>query len=166
MFYSFDQNNSGGYFDVDDKVCHRIYIEADSEEEAIEKAEYLGCYWDGVESGIDCPCCGDRWSKYPDEVNIEEYNSNGYEAYTYCISICDEYKKYKKEWEEEYGRYEVIENPTVKELYGSKRYSGKIRFKNIEEYAQYISDNYGWTSPDARIYYKDGNVKEIFSNKN
>lgn len=48
-WYEFDQNNSGGYFDVTDTVCHKLYIEAHSPKEAIEKAEELGCYWDGVE---------------------------------------------------------------------------------------------------------------------
>jgi len=27
-FYEFNQNNSGGYFDVDENVCHRVIIEA------------------------------------------------------------------------------------------------------------------------------------------
>lgn len=43
-WYCFDQNNSGGYFDVDDKVCHRLFIEAESFDDAVEKAEELGCY--------------------------------------------------------------------------------------------------------------------------
>lgn len=29
MFYLFSQNNSGGSFIVNDKVCHRLFIEAD-----------------------------------------------------------------------------------------------------------------------------------------
>lgn len=62
MFYGFNQNNSGGHFVVDDSLCHRLFIEADDKDEAISKAEELGCYWDGVDKGIDCPCCGDRWS--------------------------------------------------------------------------------------------------------
>ena len=61
MFYEFDQNNSGGVFITDNNLCHRLYIEADSIDEAISKAEELGCYWDGVTKGLDCPCCGDRW---------------------------------------------------------------------------------------------------------
>ena len=31
MFYEFDQNNSGGHFTVNDKVCHRLFIEAEIE---------------------------------------------------------------------------------------------------------------------------------------
>lgn len=76
-FYQFDQNNSYGIFDVDDKVCPIIIIEADTESEAIEKGLDLGIYFDGCNKGIDCPCCGDRWVtpnilefplKYRDEV--------------------------------------------------------------------------------------------------
>lgn len=44
-WYEFTQNNSGGYFVVDKNVCHRMLIEASSFDEAIEKAEKLGCYW-------------------------------------------------------------------------------------------------------------------------
>ena len=57
-WYCFKQNNSGGIFDVDDKVCHNLFIEAESFNNAVTKAEELGCYWDGVSKGMDCPCCG------------------------------------------------------------------------------------------------------------
>ena len=112
MFYELTQNNSGGYFDVDDRICHRLFIEADSANGANEKAEELGCYWEGVYKGFDCPCCGDRWYMC---------NENDVLAYD--------------------------------------------KFANIEEYAQYIANNYGWTTPDVRIYYKDGTVKEIFTER-
>ena len=126
MFYDFDQNNSGGYFVVNDKLCHMLFIEADSKDEAVRKAEELGCYLDGVRKGIDCPCCGDRWDKdYIDAVPLDKYRTEGYQAWGNDI----------------------------------------IYFKDIEEYAQYVADVYGWTVPDGRIYYKDGTVKEIFSNR-
>ena len=56
MFYLFNQYNSGGYFIVNDKACHRLFIEADDGEEALRIAESLGCYWDGVNKGLDCSC--------------------------------------------------------------------------------------------------------------
>lgn len=62
-FYDFDQNNSGGSFITNDKLCWKLFIEAETYDEAVNKAEELGCYWDGVEEGIDCSCCGDRWYK-------------------------------------------------------------------------------------------------------
>ena len=61
MFYHFDQNNSGGRFHNDDRVCNHVIIEARYASEANSRAEGLGIYFDGVENDIDCPCCGDRW---------------------------------------------------------------------------------------------------------
>jgi hypothetical protein len=40
-----------------------------------------------------------------------------------------------------------------------------VKLNSIEDYAQVMADQYGWTSPDARIFYHDGRVKEIFSAK-
>lgn len=42
------------------------------------------------------------------------------------------------------------------------KWSETKSFETVEEYAQYLADRYGWTSPDARLYYKDGTVKEIY----
>ena len=69
MFYTYSQNNSGGSFDIDAEngLAHYVIIEADSMEEANEKATSIGIYFDGVEDGMDCECCGDRWSSDPDE---------------------------------------------------------------------------------------------------
>ena len=61
MFYTFRQNNSFGTFDVNDNVDHFVIIEAESSGEADDIGESIGIYFDGVEKGIDCECCGDRW---------------------------------------------------------------------------------------------------------
>jgi hypothetical protein len=63
MFYEFNQNNSGGKFEFDAKrgISHWVIIEAHSAEDANDKAEALGLYFDGVDRCMDCPCCGDRW---------------------------------------------------------------------------------------------------------
>jgi len=71
-FYEFDQNNSGGSFDVDNEVCHRVVIEATSPEKANEKAQSLGIYFDGCAEGLDCPCCGDRWGE------CDEYDATSF----------------------------------------------------------------------------------------
>lgn len=63
MFYCFNQNNSGGGFDIDDDVAHFVIIEAASADAANERAESIGIYFNGCDTGNDCPCCGDRW--YP-----------------------------------------------------------------------------------------------------
>lgn len=114
MFYEFRQNNSGGRFDVDDKLCHRVFIEADTAEEANAKLLELGGYFDGCSTGRDCDCCGDRWEEQSGEGN-----------------------KYP---------FEYIEGVT---------------FKDVKEHAQYLANNYGWTVPDVRIYYKDGTVEDV-----
>jgi hypothetical protein len=64
-YYTFNQNNSGGGFDHDPRTGVGVYviIQAQSEEDAIERAERIGLYFDGRG---DCPCCGNRWgSPYP-----------------------------------------------------------------------------------------------------
>ena len=60
MFYHYSQNNSGGSFDFDKDtgITHHVIIEADSAEEADDRGESIGLYFDG---DGDCPCCGFRW---------------------------------------------------------------------------------------------------------
>lgn len=155
-WYEFSQNNSGGYFKVDDKVCHRLFIEAHDSNEAISKAEELGCYWDGVEKGIDCSCCGDRWSNYWIEpIKLDRYIKEGYK----CSSYSGE-----EDWYKKYGKYNIIEEPKFCKGFIDS-FVGKISFTGIEDYAQFMADEYGWTVPDIRLYYYDGNVKEIFSDR-
>lgn len=117
-FFVFHQNNSGGKFDVNDKICHMLYIEAHSYKEARKKAMDMGVYFNGCNIGLDCPRCGDRWSDYANEINL--------------IELSDSYK---------------------------------MKFEKISDYAQYMSDEYGWTTPDARIFYYDETVTEIFANR-
>lgn len=65
MFYNFRQNNSGGGFNINPTSGVGIHtiIEANSMEEANETAERIGIYFNGVDRGHDCSCCGDRWSR-------------------------------------------------------------------------------------------------------
>lgn len=60
-YYTYDQNNSGGSFDFDDKagISTKVIIQADDPKHADYRAQRIGLYFDG--SG-DCSCCGDRWS--------------------------------------------------------------------------------------------------------
>ena len=63
MYYHFRQNNSGGSFHFDDRgITINVIVEAESERVAIARAEDIGLYFDGCEKGMDCDCCGDRWS--------------------------------------------------------------------------------------------------------
>jgi hypothetical protein len=144
-FYEFKQNNTGGSFDVDEQLCNHLIIEAKDENEAIQKAESMGVYFNGCDEGMDCPCCGDRWYT-PSELDSPY----------------------------QYGSFEKEEAETVAEKYAGtivpSRYKrkGEERFDvllSIEAYAQYMANDYGWTSPDARIFYSNGEVKEIFSSR-
>lgn len=76
MFFEFTQNNSGGRFEFNSiaGISHRVLIEAENKDQAIEKALNIGLYFDGCEKGIDCPCCGDRWDDWTDQItDIDEY---------------------------------------------------------------------------------------------
>ena len=55
MFYTFRQNNSGGYFSGPVLVC----VECDSLDQANDQAELNGICFDMFGS---CECCGPRWS--------------------------------------------------------------------------------------------------------
>lgn len=68
-FYLFSQNNSGGDWDLSHQnLGIYTYIEANSEEEAISRAEEAGMYFDGVSKGVDCDCCGDRWKRECEKI--------------------------------------------------------------------------------------------------
>jgi hypothetical protein len=98
-FFEFNQNNTGGSFEVNDKLCHRLFIEADNYEEANSIAERLGCYWDGVYGGMDCDCCGDRW--YPnsegDGIDLGKI-SDSYKIIFSTIEIYAQYLADKYGW--------------------------------------------------------------------
>lgn len=74
-FYEFDQNNSGGSFDIDPAkgIGPSVYIEATDTAHANARAEELGIYFNGVADGRDCACCGDRWhALWRDEEGVSE----------------------------------------------------------------------------------------------
>ena len=152
-FYEFTQTNSGGYFDVDENVCHRVIIEA------MDKKHTVALFEPMIENQSgSCPCCGDRWSpEYADEIKLEEYKEKGYP-----IGVYSHYKDAEKRWFKLYGEFPIIEEPTWQKKYGSEEFSGKIYFETIEQYCQFISNAYGWTVPDVRIHFMDGTKKEIF----
>lgn len=63
-FFCFNQNNTGGSWQFEEgQISHFVLIEADSATQANAKAEDIGIYFDGCESGRDCSCCGNRWYK-------------------------------------------------------------------------------------------------------
>lgn len=62
-FFDYSQNNSGGSFqeDAEAGITNHVIIEAYDASEADDKAEQIGIYFDGIDKGLDCGCCGDRW---------------------------------------------------------------------------------------------------------
>lgn len=158
-FYEFSQNNSGGEMIFNKKLTHRVFIEARNAEKAKEEAIKLGVYFQGVDDGEDCPCCGDRWSE-PNEL-IFPYRYGTLEK-NEAEKIADKYKadlgkttwKFLGTHDSDPTKYDVI-------------------FRDVESYAQFITDKYGywgWSNKnkqvEARIFYKDKKMKEIISTPN
>lgn len=74
-FWTYRQNNSGGGFDYDHSagLSNIVIIEAPTLNQANGKALDIGIYFDGIEKGWDCGCCGDRWSEpWRDEEGTPE----------------------------------------------------------------------------------------------
>ena len=160
-FYEFDQNNTGGSFTVDENLCQRLYIEADTAEEANKKAKKLGVYFNGCEDGMDCECCGDRWYPVSTPVPLEKFKTEGYRAGTYQRTSFHDTAENR--WKEKYGSYQVVEKPRWNASHGIKEYEGRIAFANIAEYANYLANDFtAWTKPHSRIFYKDDSVTEIY----
>jgi hypothetical protein len=61
-WFNFHQNNSGGSWVVDNDVDTNVIVQAHNADEANQLAQRIGIYFNGVEDGTDCECCGDRWS--------------------------------------------------------------------------------------------------------
>jgi hypothetical protein len=66
-WFTFRQNNSGGKFIINDNVDVFVIIQAHNATEANELAQRVGIYFNGVDDGYDCECCGDRWSTMWDD---------------------------------------------------------------------------------------------------
>lgn len=62
MFYTFYQNNSGGFRVEDDRLARWVIIEADNAYEANKKARDISIYFD-PDCLTDCECCGPRWKE-------------------------------------------------------------------------------------------------------
>lgn len=164
-FYEFDQNNSGGTFDVDENVCHRVIIEATSQEHACAIFEPMI-----YSQTSSCACCGDRWSpEYADKINIAKIIQDGWKVTHYSTTdISDPTNKLVEEmiWADKYGIFPRTEDPTWhKSIFGSSVYEGKIYFTDLDMYLMFMANEYGWTTPDIRVHYLDGTKKEFFTTR-
>jgi hypothetical protein len=156
-FYEFSQNNSGGYFDINSEVTHRMLIEALNPKHAESIMETLT-----ENQSPSCSCCGDRWSlRSPDVVELDKYAENGF---TVSVSSWDKFAE--KTWLKKYGSLNIVEQPKWVENRYSTSFVGKVVFNTIEEYAQYEANEWGYDGSDqygdTRIVYLDGTVKDFF----
>lgn len=94
MFYTFMQNNSGGYYLRDENVEEVIIIQSDSEENANNKL------WSIVEDDYmeACECCGSRWGLWNNDGEYDVPMIFGSpveedEHYSYIIYYADGTKK-------------------------------------------------------------------------
>ena len=146
-WYEFDQNNSGGNFVTNDKLCHRIFIEAEDADAANKKAEELGIYFNGVEEGKDCPCCGDRWYSAGNGLTF---------PYDYGSFTEEEAKSHAEKY-----KISVIES---QRKYGNR--GSDIIFEDIKTYCEFLEDEYGgWTNPAVRMYFDNGEILEVKGKK-
>ena len=90
MYFTYSQNNSGGTFVVDTEsgINKHVIIQAESAEKADVFAQSIGIYFDGVEQGIDCPCCGDRWFRVDEDEGCERPEIYGSPAQDYQGRAC------------------------------------------------------------------------------
>lgn len=95
-FFTFSQNNSGGSFIDNGSLGDYVVIEADNADDANERAMALGIYFNGVDEGIDCDCCGNRWyevsgegddvpSKYGEPFTKEHKSYSGVKSYIHYL---------------------------------------------------------------------------------
>ena len=152
-FFIFNQNNSGGYYDVDDNVCAKMLIEAFDSDQAISIIKPM------IKSqSPSCSCCGSRWSLYdPDYLDLKDLNERGYP-----VGIYAHYKDAEERWFRLYGEFTRLQEPAWESPYGFRAFVGRIYFNTVEQYAQFISNSYGDTTPAVRIFYLDGTKKEFF----
>lgn len=87
-FYIFNQNNTGGYWDK--LLGFKVIVEAENPRQANKLAEVMGVYFDGVESGEDCECCGDRWCEVDEDDAVEPEN---------LAKELEDIKRRQKDWE-------------------------------------------------------------------
>lgn len=87
--FEYHQNNSGGRFSIDKNIDKYVLIFARSIDEANEKFYNIGGYFNGVEEGRDCRCCGDRWCQpdiWNDTLAGFRYHLNSFIEFNSCFT--------------------------------------------------------------------------------
>lgn len=81
-YYTFLQNNSGGYFIEDENlgIGSLIIIESESANQANQKLEEIGSNYSGFHEY--CECCGERWCSVDEDDGKEVPELFGNNIYT------------------------------------------------------------------------------------
>lgn len=66
-FFTFTQNNSGGYNIINDVVAKNLIIESENAEEAITEMFDITSSYSSY-----CGCCGERWNDLIDDEDGED----------------------------------------------------------------------------------------------
>lgn len=141
MFYLLERSD-GRKIIFNKKFCDRVFIEAGTADQAINRANEIGCCGNGVHAA---------------EIDLAKYELEGYR-----VSVCDNmYKSTEQEWNNKYGEYEVVENPSLQVVFAFPEYSGRIKFRDIEEYVRFLIEEFDWDTP-TDIYYSDETIKRIW----
>ena len=111
--YVYWQNNSGGYFREIRKTYKDNMLILPVKREGFSSNGYVSLavedkeiipkevYFNGVEEGLDCPCCGDRWNRLGDwnkkekiyiYESLDEFEKSQPKRYSYYV-ILSELKK-------------------------------------------------------------------------
>jgi len=90
-FFLYHQRDSYGawFLDFAHGIGHNVIIEAPDAATANSIAEDRGLYFHGVAAGVDCSCCGDRWTEATDEVGTSRPEIDGEEVvFSHRGEIC------------------------------------------------------------------------------
>lgn len=157
-WYHYCQNNSGGSheYDASRGISVDVYVEADSADEANERALEIGLYFDGVDGGRDCDCCGNRWYEetYAQDDDFEPPTEDE------ALLIDENARSTPMKWADE-GNYDVFVHPKGKPFYGAHAEVERIP-RNLNGYGLYFSahqvgevvgvSEYGWTADGNGSY--------------
>lgn len=146
-WYKYTQNNSGGYYDVNDKVSKWVFIERELESQADEFFSRLTC-----DASPDCACCGARWYGLDDELEFPFVEF--VDVYTYKPD-------YKQEWERLYANLTKVGNEIKDSKF--KYYGYKVQFNTASEYARYLKNRWGEHSGkhDCVLHYNEGHIEYV-----
>jgi len=90
-FYTYDQNNSGGYFIINNAVCEYLIIEANNVDEADHIMREITYDYSNY-----CECCGERWQDFWGEKGTDEPMIDGIPiklaTATWCRKQCYIYR--------------------------------------------------------------------------